>query len=111
MLNAKQKWEIKEAIEWVTEPAEFKPSYIKEPIFPDEDMHIQMGHATVSKLGGLIFYFNNTRLTAECTDVMLILFLHIFRVQFELVIQNTIKCICYRILIHILHLHSLKFNK
>ncbi|XP_041333535.1 mitochondrial enolase superfamily member 1 [Pyrgilauda ruficollis] len=50
MLNAKQKWEIKEAIQWVTEPAEFKPSCIKEPTFPDEDIHIQMGHATISKL-------------------------------------------------------------
>lgn len=47
-----KKWEMEEAIEWVTEPAEFKPSCIKEPTFPDEDMHIQMEHATVSKLGG-----------------------------------------------------------
>lgn len=42
---------------------------------------------------------------------MLILFLHIFRVQVELVIQSTIKCICYRTLIHILHLYSLKFKE
>ncbi|XP_053797854.1 mitochondrial enolase superfamily member 1 [Vidua chalybeata] len=54
-LNAecKAKWEIKEAIQWVTEPAGFKASCIKEPTFPDEDIHIQMGHATVSKLGVL----------------------------------------------------------
>ncbi|CAN8184083.1 unnamed protein product [Coccothraustes coccothraustes] len=58
MLNAKQKWEIKEAIQWVTEPAGFKPSCIKEPTFPNEDIHIQMGHATVSKLGGLNFPFS-----------------------------------------------------
>ncbi|XP_054141112.1 mitochondrial enolase superfamily member 1 [Melozone crissalis] len=49
MLNAKQKREIKEAIHWVTEPAGFKPSCIKKPTFPNEDIHIQMGHATVSK--------------------------------------------------------------
>lgn len=108
MLNAKQKWEIKEAIEWVTKPAEFKSSWIKEPTFPDEDMHIQMEHATVSKLGGLIFYFTNTTVTPVSTDVMLILFLLMFTVRFELVIQNTITCICYRILTHILHLYSLK---
>ncbi|XP_063255431.1 mitochondrial enolase superfamily member 1 [Prinia subflava] len=56
-------WEIEEAIEWVTEPAEFKPSCIKQPTFPDEDMHIQMEHATVPKLGGLVFYFSNTTVT------------------------------------------------
>ncbi|KAM6375914.1 LOW QUALITY PROTEIN: mitochondrial enolase superfamily member 1 [Alca torda] len=49
MLDANQKWEIKEAIEWVTKPAEFKPLWIKEPTFPDEDMHVQRGHATISK--------------------------------------------------------------
>lgn len=89
----RKKWEIEEAVEWVTEPAEFKPSCIKEPTFPDEDMHIQMEHATVSKLGGLIFYFNNTTVTPVSTDVMLKLFLHIFRAQFEQVIQNIIKYI------------------
>lgn len=102
-----KKWEMEEAIEWVTEPAEFKPSCIKEPTFPDEDMHIQMEHATVSKLGGWIFYFNNTSVTPVSTDVRLMLFPHTFRVQFELVNQNTIKYICYRVLIHILHLYSL----
>ncbi|KAM6143000.1 LOW QUALITY PROTEIN: mitochondrial enolase superfamily member 1 [Phoenicopterus ruber ruber] len=48
MLDANQQWEIKEAIEWVT-TAEFKPPWIKEPTFPDEDMHVQMGHATIPK--------------------------------------------------------------
>lgn len=59
MLVANQQWEIKEAIEWVTKPAEFKPSWIKEPTFPDEDIHIQMGLATISKVGELNFYFSN----------------------------------------------------
>ncbi|XP_074429652.1 mitochondrial enolase superfamily member 1 [Larus michahellis] len=49
MLDANQQWEIKEAIEWVTKPAEFKPLWIKEPAFPDEGMHVQRGHATISK--------------------------------------------------------------
>ncbi|KAM6278343.1 LOW QUALITY PROTEIN: mitochondrial enolase superfamily member 1 [Spheniscus humboldti] len=48
MLDANQQWEIKKAIEWVT-TAEFKPSWIKEPTFPDEDMHVQMGHAIIPK--------------------------------------------------------------
>ncbi|KAM9024755.1 LOW QUALITY PROTEIN: mitochondrial enolase superfamily member 1 [Ara ararauna] len=43
MLDANQQWEIKEAKEWVTKPADFKPRWIKEPSFPE-------GHATISKL-------------------------------------------------------------
>ncbi|XP_027494705.1 mitochondrial enolase superfamily member 1 [Corapipo altera] len=67
MLNAKQKWEVKEAIEWVTKPAECEPSWTKKPTFPDEDMHFQMGYATISKLENLIFYFNNTAVTPVLT--------------------------------------------
>ncbi|KAM6210922.1 LOW QUALITY PROTEIN: mitochondrial enolase superfamily member 1 [Sarcoramphus papa] len=54
MLDANQQWEIKEAIEWVTKPAEFKPLWIKEPTFPDEDMHVQTEHATISKALALL---------------------------------------------------------
>ncbi|KAM6087637.1 LOW QUALITY PROTEIN: mitochondrial enolase superfamily member 1 [Chlamydotis macqueenii] len=54
MLDANQKWKIKEAIEWVTKPAEFKPLWIKKPTFPDEDMHVQMGHATIPKALALL---------------------------------------------------------
>ncbi|KAM9572863.1 LOW QUALITY PROTEIN: mitochondrial enolase superfamily member 1 [Guaruba guarouba] len=48
MLDANQQWEIKEAIEWVTKPADFKPRWIKEPSFPE-------GHVTISKV--LTFFF------------------------------------------------------
>ncbi|KAM9302554.1 LOW QUALITY PROTEIN: mitochondrial enolase superfamily member 1 [Morus bassanus] len=51
MLDANQQWEIKEAIEWVT--TEFKPSWIK-PTFPDEDMYVQMGYATIPKALALL---------------------------------------------------------
>ncbi|KAM4684545.1 LOW QUALITY PROTEIN: mitochondrial enolase superfamily member 1 [Amazona ochrocephala] len=47
MLDANQQWEIKEAIEWVTKPADFKPQWIKEPSFPE-------GHATISKVLALL---------------------------------------------------------
>ncbi|XP_009868448.1 PREDICTED: mitochondrial enolase superfamily member 1 [Apaloderma vittatum] len=50
MLDANQQWEIKK--EWVTKLAELKASWIKEPAFPDEDMHFQMGHTL-----GLNFLF------------------------------------------------------
>ncbi|KAM6349619.1 mitochondrial enolase superfamily member 1 [Podargus strigoides] len=40
--------------EWVTKPAEFKPLWIKEPTFPDEDIHVQMGHKTISKTLALL---------------------------------------------------------
>ncbi|KAM6135459.1 mitochondrial enolase superfamily member 1 [Pterocles gutturalis] len=57
MLDANQQWEIKEAIEWVTKPSEFKSLWIRELTFSDEDMHIQMGHATISMTSGLNFLF------------------------------------------------------
>ncbi|KAM6444410.1 mitochondrial enolase superfamily member 1 [Rhynochetos jubatus] len=43
MLDANLQWEIKEAVQWVTKPAEYKPSLIKKPVFADEDIHVQMG--------------------------------------------------------------------
>lgn len=58
MLDANKQWEIKEAIEWVTKPSEFKPLWIKEPTFPDEDMPFQTGHANISKAGELIFFIS-----------------------------------------------------
>uniref|UniRef100_A0A8B9Z208 Enolase superfamily member 1 n=1 Tax=Buteo japonicus TaxID=224669 RepID=A0A8B9Z208_9AVES len=54
MLDANKQWEIKEAIEWVTKPSEFKPLWIKEPTFPDEDMPFQTGHANISKALALL---------------------------------------------------------
>ncbi|XP_074843456.1 mitochondrial enolase superfamily member 1 isoform X3 [Carettochelys insculpta] len=45
MLDANQRWEVKEAIEWVTKLAEFKPVWIEEPTSPDDIL----GHAAISK--------------------------------------------------------------
>ncbi|XP_019402307.1 PREDICTED: mitochondrial enolase superfamily member 1 isoform X2 [Crocodylus porosus] len=45
MLDANQRWEVKEAIEWVTKLAEFKPLWIEEPTSPDD----VLGHAAISK--------------------------------------------------------------
>lgn len=46
MLDANQRWEVKEAIEWVTKLAEFKPLWIEEPTSPDDIL----GHAAISKV-------------------------------------------------------------
>uniref|UniRef100_A0A8C6Y9J9 Mitochondrial enolase superfamily member 1 n=1 Tax=Naja naja TaxID=35670 RepID=A0A8C6Y9J9_NAJNA len=45
LLDANQRWEVKEAIDWVTELAEFKPLWIEEPTSPDDIL----GHATIAK--------------------------------------------------------------
>ncbi|XP_054841950.1 mitochondrial enolase superfamily member 1 isoform X1 [Eublepharis macularius] len=45
MLDANQRWEVEEAIEWVAKLAEFKPLWIEEPTSPDDIL----GHATISK--------------------------------------------------------------
>lgn len=52
MLDANQRWEVKEAIEWVTKLAEFKPLWIEEPTSPDDIL----GHATIAKVS--CFYFH-----------------------------------------------------
>lgn len=46
MLDANQRWEVEEAIEWVTKLAEFHPLWIEEPTSPDDIL----GHATISKV-------------------------------------------------------------
>ncbi|ETE65969.1 Mitochondrial enolase superfamily member 1, partial [Ophiophagus hannah] len=45
LLDANQRWEVEEAIDWVTELAEFKPLWIEEPTSPDDIL----GHATIAK--------------------------------------------------------------
>ncbi|XP_005995779.1 mitochondrial enolase superfamily member 1 isoform X1 [Latimeria chalumnae] len=45
MLDANQRWEVEEAIEWVSKLAEFKPLWIEEPTSPDDIL----GHATISE--------------------------------------------------------------
>ncbi|XP_058031069.1 mitochondrial enolase superfamily member 1 isoform X3 [Ahaetulla prasina] len=45
LLDANQRWEVEEAIDWVTELAEFKPLWIEEPTSPDDIL----GHARIAK--------------------------------------------------------------
>ncbi|MCL4137178.1 UNVERIFIED_CONTAM: hypothetical protein GTU68_028148 [Idotea baltica] len=45
MVDANQKWDVEEAIEWVKELKEFRPLWIEEPTSPDD----VLGHAAVKK--------------------------------------------------------------
>ncbi|KAG5888707.1 hypothetical protein JTB14_035772 [Gonioctena quinquepunctata] len=45
MVDANQVWEVQEAIEWMSELAQFKPLWIEEPTSPDD----VLGHAQISK--------------------------------------------------------------
>ncbi|CAG7835871.1 unnamed protein product [Allacma fusca] len=45
MIDANQRWDVEEAIQWVTELQEFKPLWIEEPTSPDDIL----GHATIAK--------------------------------------------------------------
>lgn len=46
MVDANQRWDVSEAISWMTELAEFKPLWIEEPTNPD-DIY---GHAEIAKV-------------------------------------------------------------
>uniref|UniRef100_A0A452V100 Mitochondrial enolase superfamily member 1 n=1 Tax=Ursus maritimus TaxID=29073 RepID=A0A452V100_URSMA len=45
MMDANQRWDVPEAIEWMSKLAEFKPLWIEEPTSPDDIL----GHAAISK--------------------------------------------------------------
>ncbi|XP_075903503.1 mitochondrial enolase superfamily member 1 [Nelusetta ayraudi] len=45
MIDANQRWDVAEAISWVTRLAEFKPLWIEEPTCPDDIL----GHAAIAK--------------------------------------------------------------
>ncbi|XP_073691805.1 mitochondrial enolase superfamily member 1 isoform X1 [Garra rufa] len=45
MIDANQRWDVNEAITWVTKLAEFRPLWIEEPTSPDDIL----GHASISK--------------------------------------------------------------
>ncbi|XP_019482736.1 PREDICTED: mitochondrial enolase superfamily member 1 isoform X2 [Hipposideros armiger] len=45
MMDANQRWDVPEAVEWMSSLAEFKPLWIEEPTSPDDIL----GHATISK--------------------------------------------------------------
>lgn len=46
MMDANQRWDVPEAIEWMSKLAEFKPLWIEEPTSPDDIL----GHAAISKV-------------------------------------------------------------
>uniref|UniRef100_A0A8D1NP71 Mitochondrial enolase superfamily member 1 n=1 Tax=Sus scrofa TaxID=9823 RepID=A0A8D1NP71_PIG len=45
MMDANQRWDVPEAVEWMAKLAEFKPLWIEEPTCPDDIL----GHAAISK--------------------------------------------------------------
>nr|XP_003406427.1 mitochondrial enolase superfamily member 1 isoform X3 [Loxodonta africana] len=45
MMDANQRWDVHEAVEWMSQLAEFKPLWIEEPTSPDDIL----GHAAISK--------------------------------------------------------------
>ncbi len=50
MIDANQRWDVPEAITWVTKLAEFQPLWIEEPTCPDDIL----GHASISKVNRFI---------------------------------------------------------
>ena len=46
MVDANQKWDVNEAIEWMKQLTDFKLLWIEEPTHP----HDALGHATISKV-------------------------------------------------------------
>lgn len=47
MMDANQRWDVPEAVEWMSKLAKFKPLWIEEPTSPDDIL----GHAAISKVG------------------------------------------------------------
>ncbi|GFU10281.1 mitochondrial enolase superfamily member 1, partial [Nephila pilipes] len=45
MVDANQKWDVKEAIDWMKELTDFNLLWIEEPTSPDDIL----GHAVISK--------------------------------------------------------------
>ncbi|XP_077884123.1 mitochondrial enolase superfamily member 1-like isoform X2 [Ictidomys tridecemlineatus] len=45
MMDAKQRWDVPEAVEWMSKLPEFKPLWIEEPMSPDDIL----GHAAISR--------------------------------------------------------------
>ena len=46
-VDANQKWEVQEAIDWMKALAPYKPLWIEEPTSPDD----VLGHAAIAKVG------------------------------------------------------------
>ncbi|RXM37214.1 Mitochondrial enolase superfamily member 1 [Acipenser ruthenus] len=52
MIDANQRWDVQEAIEWVSKLAEFKPLWIEEPTSPDDIL----GHATIARCHNRVMF-------------------------------------------------------
>uniref|UniRef100_A0A7N6BXU1 Mitochondrial enolase superfamily member 1 n=1 Tax=Anabas testudineus TaxID=64144 RepID=A0A7N6BXU1_ANATE len=52
MIDANQRWDVAEAIRWVSNLAEFKPLWIEEPTSPDDIL----GHAAISKCHNRVMF-------------------------------------------------------
>jgi L-fuconate dehydratase len=48
MVDANQRWEVQQTIDWMKELADLKPLWIEEPTSPDD----VLGHATIAKVSG-----------------------------------------------------------
>lgn len=53
MMDANQRWDVAEAIRWVSNLADFKPLWIEEPTCPDDIL----GHAAISKVRENLWFF------------------------------------------------------
>lgn len=52
MMDANQRWDVAEAIRWVSSLADFKPLWIEEPTSPDDIL----GHAAISKVRARLWF-------------------------------------------------------
>lgn len=72
MIDANQKWDVDEAVSWVSRLAEFKPLWIEEPTSPDDIL----GHATISKVRQKNHaHKQQTKTTSVLLDILLNFFL------------------------------------
>ena len=53
MVDANQKWEVQEAIDWMKQMADYKILWIEEPTNPDD----VMGHAAIAEVRGVQCHF------------------------------------------------------
>ena len=65
-MDANQRWDVGEAISWVTSLAPFRPLWIEEPTSPDDIL----GHATISKVRGHIYSLTLCVCVSVCVCVV-----------------------------------------
>uniref|UniRef100_A0A8C4HJL8 Enolase superfamily member 1 n=1 Tax=Dicentrarchus labrax TaxID=13489 RepID=A0A8C4HJL8_DICLA len=80
MIDANQRWDVAEAISWVSRLAEFKPLWIEEPTSPDDIL----GHAAISKFilayVSLLLMKSYCRLGSVNENLAVLLMAHKFQV-------------------------------